>query len=742
MSVNRSRRRFLVIGATATGALLVGWRQAQAQQELPYLGARIEPQPLGPFVRIQADGKVIVGARGCEVGQGVKTALPMLIAEELDLDWTQVRVEQLPYGYIEGDTGPADPYGHQGADGDGTAAAWQELREAGAVSRWLLLQAASQKWNLPAARLRTQAGHVVAADGRRLAYAALIGVAATLDTPTDPITLKTQEQFRIIGKPAFTVDAREVVLGRTEYGIDAYVADALVAVVTRCPSLDGTLDTLDDAQARKVHGVRDVIALAGPRPDAPFDGPLAAGVAVLADNTWAAIKGRDKLKIQWKAGPWARESSAALTARAHALLDQDQAGIAVREDGDFASAIKKAQTTLQARYAMPFLAHATAEPPTALIQVDKNKVLLIAGVHDPDGASRILQAITGVARDKIDIRLPRAGGDSGRRLKNDYVAEAALIARDAGKPVKLLWLREDDLQHDFYRPFGIHALAATLDRKKNITGWSHRCAATPRNYRDSAMQTQPIFAGCVVADAFPAGLVANMRQAFFAVESGMPRGEWRGSENAFQAFAVQCFLDEIAKATKRDAVQLRLDLLGPPRELHPDMNTGRLAGVLNLAADRIGWKQKRTDGHGIGIACHAGGGAYAAHAFEVSVEGNALTIHRAVCAADCGRILNPLGQEALLMGATLDAVSSALQLAITLKNGQVQQHNFTDYPPLRMAQAPRSVEVYPVASTVDPVGADAIVAASAAPALANAIYAATTVRVRKLPLLPELLRLL
>ena len=742
MSVNRSRRRFLVISATASGALLVGWRQVQAQQDLPYLGARIEPQQLGPFVRIQADGKVIIGARGCEVGQGVKTALPMLIAEEMDLDWAQVQVEQLPYGYIEGDSGPADRYGHQGADGDATAAAWQELRQAGAVVRWLLLQAAAQQWNLPAERLRTQAGHVIAPDGRKLAYTTLVGVAVTLDTPTDPIALKTPDQFRIIGKPAFTVDARQVVLGRTEYGIDAYLADALVAVVIRCPYLDGTVDTLDDAQARKIAGVRDVIALTGPRPGAPFDGPLAAGVAVLADSTWAALKGRDKLKIQWKPGPWARESSVALSARAHALLDQDQAGIAVREDGDFASASKKARATLQARYELPFLAHATAEPPNALIKVDKNKVLLIAGVHDPDGASRTLQAITGVARDKIDIRLPRAGSDYGRRLKNDYVAEAALIARAAGKPVKLLWMREDDLQHDFYRPFGVHALAATLDRKKNITGWSHRCAATPRNYRDSAMLGQPIFAGCVVADAFPAGLVANLRQAFFAVDSGMPRGDWRGSDDAFQAFAVQSFLDEIAKITKRDAVQLRLDLLGPPRMLHPGMDTGRLAAVLNLAAERIGWKQKRSDGHGIGIACHAGGGAYAAHAFEVSVHRNALIIHRAVCAADCGRILNPLGHEALLMGATLDAVSSALQLTITLKNGQVQQHNFTDYPPLRMAQAPRSVEIYPVASSADPVGADAIVAAGAAPALANAIYAATTVRVRKLPLMPELLRLL
>ncbi|MBS0571502.1 MAG: xanthine dehydrogenase family protein molybdopterin-binding subunit [Proteobacteria bacterium] len=743
MNFDRSRRRFLAVSTGAAGALVVGWR-VQAQQQLPYLGARFQAQQLTDFVRVQADGAVLIGARGCEVGQGVKTDLPMLIAEELDADWSRVRVEQLSYGYIETDSGPGDRYGNQGIGGDGTPAAWEQLRQAGAVARWLLVQAAAQQWRLDAATLRTEAGFVIAADGRKLAYGDLAASAATLDAPASPPPLKDPAQFAIIGKPMRTVDAHEVVLGRTEFGIDTYWGNALVAVIARCPYPGGTLDTLDDALARRVPGVHRTIVLPGPKPDAPFDGVLAAGVAVLADDTWAALRGRDKLKVAWKAdAAWANDSNASLEARATAVLDGTTGATVVRNDGDFAKAKKAPRTTtLGARYQLPFLAHACLEPPCATIEVSTDRVVLVAGLHDPAGASHLLHVLTGVPREAIDIRLPRAGGDFGRRLHNDYVAEAALVAREAGRPVKLVWMREDDLQHDFYRPFGIHALTATLERGKRLTGWSHRVAATPRNWRDSRLAGNPPFSGVVDADAFPSGLVANLEQVFHALPCGLPRGELRGGAGAFQAFAAQCFLDEIAVATHQDPVQLRMDVLGAPRMLRPGFDTGRLAGVLRIAAGKIDWQHKPKNGHGLGIACHAGAGAYAAHAFEVSVEGNDLVIHRAVCAIDSGRTLNPLNLQAQATMATLGAVSATLHEAITLKNGQVQQHNFPDYPLLRMGQAPHAVEVHSVDSGADPAGLDDVVAASVAPALANAVYAATTVRVRKLPLLPELRRLL
>ncbi|HET8942385.1 MAG TPA: molybdopterin cofactor-binding domain-containing protein [Rudaea sp.] len=741
MSAEISRRRFLVISASAAGGLLVGWRNARAQQPLPYLGARFQPQQLGAFVRIETDGRVVIGARACEVGQGVKTSLPMLIAEEMDLDWKRVHVEQLPYGYVDGDTGAADQYGIQGVAGDASPGAWDELRRVGAVARWLLVQAAAQQWNISAKRLRTQAGDVVADDGRRVDYGAVAALAATLDPPSDKLPLKPATLWGIIGKPTATVDAREIVVGHRAFASDAYLADALIAVMVRCPYVDGSLDQLDDAQARAVPGVRKVIVIAGPKPDTPFDGVLAAGVAVLADNTWAALQGRKKLKLQWKPAVGNVESSAALATAANALLDANTNGIVVRNDGDFASALKKSSMQIRARYSLPFLAHATLEPPNALIHVQKDKVLLIAGLHDPDGASRLLHDLTGVARNKIEIRLPRSGGDFGRRLHNDFVAEAALIAQSVDVPVKLLWLREDDLQHDFYRPFGVHELQATLDRHRKITGWLQHCAATPRNYRDTAMRELPIYADCLDPGAFPAGVVVNFEQTFFPVASRVPRGDWLGAEG-FSAFAVQCFLDEIAGAAKLDPVDMRLDLLKPARILHDGLDTGRLAEVLQMAADKIEWKRKRYNGHGLGIACHAAGGAYAAHAFEISVQGNNLVFHRAICVADVGRVLNPLSLQAQLMGGTIQSISSALNLAITLKNGQVQQQNFTDYTLMRMANAPRDVETFIIESDRAPIDANEIVVASAAPALANAIYAATTVRVRKLPLMPELLRLL
>ena len=749
MSAKFSRRRFLFVGASATGALVVGWRFAHAQNPLPYLGAREEAQSLGPFIRIEKNGDVIIGARGTEIGQGVKTSLPMLIAEELDVDWDHVRVEQLPYGYIETDKGPSDKYGSQGAGGsDNIPSAWIELREVGATARWLLLVAASAQLNIPAGQLRTESGVVIAPDGRRLTYGQLVGVAAALDPPKEPVALKTPDQFKIIGKPTKTVDAEDIVTGRAQFGIDAYIADALFAVMLRCPHLDGSIEKVDDAEARKVSGVKDVLVIPGPKPDEPFDGVLTAGVAVLAETTWAAIKGREKLKVEWKPGPWTSESTPALATKANEALDKNDNPVSVRKDGDFAKARKDAAFRFDARYEMPFLAHATMEPPGATIAIDKDKAILIASLQQPARASQIISNLTGIPRKAIEFRLTRAGGGFGRRLKNDFVAEATLIAKAAGKPIKLIWTRDDDLQHDFYRPFGIHAMSAAVDKNKKITGWSHRCAATPRNYRDSGMKDRPLYIGCIEPDDFPAGLVANLDKTFFPVASGMPRGWWRGPIHTFHAFAVQSFIDEIAVWTKQDAVQLRLDLLGEPRHIlyegsdKPGFDTGRLAGVLKLAAEKIGWKDKRNDGHGLGIACHFTFGGYAAHAFEVSVQGKDLLIHRALCAVDVGRVVNPLGVEAQMMGATIDGISTALNLAVTVKEGQVQQHNFPDYPLLHMAQAPQSVEVHIVDSTEEPSGAGEMGIPSAAPALANAVYAATTVRVRKLPLMPELMRML
>jgi isoquinoline 1-oxidoreductase beta subunit len=748
--VNLSRRKFLFVGATASGALVVGWRSAPAQSTLPYLGARIEAQPLGAFVRIEKNGDTIIGARGCETGQGVKTSLPMLIAEELDVDWNRVRVEQLPYGYIDTDQGPSDKYGVQTAGlSDDIPNGWKDLRQAGATARWLLLVAASAQLNIPAGQLRTESGIVITPDGRKLNYGELVAAAATLDPPKDAVALKKPEDYKIIGKPTRTVDARDIAIGQAQFGIDAYRAETLFAVIARCPWLDGDIDNLDDADARKISGVKDVIRIAGAKPGDPINGPIANGVAVIATSTWAALKGREKLKIEWSPGPWSTESSDALRRRADELLkSSSEAGTSLRADGDLAKARKAAKKTIEARYTVPFLAHATMEPPNALIDVQKDKVILIASLQSPDGAAQIIHDITGFARDKIEIQLPRAGGGFGRRLKNDFVAEAALIGKAVGKPIKLLWSREDDIQHDFYRPYGVHQMLATLDKKGEISGWSQRLAATPRNYREAGWKDDPVWKGCLIRDDFPANIVPNFEQTFYPIESGMPRGWWRGPPHTFNAFAVESFIDEIAAATKQDPLILRLHLLGEARELPykdyggPVFDTGRLAAVLNAAAERIGWKRKLDADRGLGIACHFTFGGYAAHAFEVSaIDGNVI-IHRAVCAIDVGRVVNPLGVEAQAMGATIDGLSTAFHLAITVKDGKVQQSNFGDYPLLRISQAPLEVEVVIIDSTKEPSGAAEIGIPSAAPALTNAIFAATRYRIRELPIGDQLRRIL
>lgn len=747
--INDSRRHFLSVMAGASGALIVGWRSGlAAQSDLPLELRGGVAEQLGPFVRISADNRITIGARGCEIGQGVITSLPMLIAEELDVDWAQVKVEQLPYGYIETDKGPGNKYGSQGAGGsDSIPQGWKDLRQAGATARWLLLQAAASEWQLPLDQLRTEAGFVIAQTGRRASYGQLAAAAAKIDPPTEPVALKNPDQFRVIGKPTLTADGPAIVTGRAEFGIDAYMAGALFAVMLRCPHMDGDIDTLDDSEARKVPGVTDVIRLPGPKPDEPISGQLATGIAVIAENTWAAIKGRQALKVTWTPGPWASESSTALEAKAAELL-RGEDGVKVRSDGDFAKARKDAKKVFEARYQVPFLAHATMEPPNALIRIEVDHVLLISSLQSPSGASQIISQLTGTPRDKIEIRMTRAGGGFGRRLKNDFVAEAVLIAKAVGKPVKLIWTREDDIAHDFYRPFGVHHLIATLDKKKEITGFAHRCAATPRTYRDVGMKDSPIYTGCLEPDDFPAQLIANLEKTFYPIISGMPRGWWRAPLHTFHAFAVQSFIDELAVELKQDPVALRLKLLGAPRELSyaghggPIFDTGRLANVLKVCAEKIGWGRKPDKDHGLGIACHFTFGGYAAHAFEVSAIDGTIVIHRAVCVVDVGRVVNPLGVEAQMMGGTIDGLSTAIKLGITVKDGQVQQSNFNDYPLLRMVQAPENVEVVIAPSDKDPSGAGEMGVPSALPALTNAIFAATGFRIRTLPIGDQLKKVL
>ncbi|WP_369926999.1 molybdopterin cofactor-binding domain-containing protein [Xanthomonas sp. NCPPB 2632] len=753
--VRLSRRRFLKYAAGTAGALVIGIGTAEALDRPPPLGLLGDAwAQVGPYLRVAADGRVYIGVRDPDNGEGTATSLARIIAEELDADWSQVIVEPLGLGVRSGNGEPDFIYGRQ-RSGDATSipAAWADLRQAGALGRWLLLQAAARRLGLPADQLRSENGAVIASDGRRLSYADLASAAASVDAPSTPPPLKAADQYRLIGQPAGDVDARAAVTGQLRYAADDTVGNAVVAVLARCPYPGGTLDSADRDAAKKVEGVYDIIDITPEQGQAPGDTPQAPAIAVLASDTWSALSGRAALKAKWKPGATPEPNSYTLEQKALELFADDAATPStVRSDGDIAAIRKKAARTLEATYFQPWVAHATAETPNCVVRLDPDtSITVIAATQSPRAAYAVVQRMTGFRPDQIDIQVPRGGGAFGRRLEQDYIAEAVAVALakkdDAirNRPVRLLWTRDDDLAHDYYRPLAVHRLNAFIDRKKALVGWQQRMAS-PSVLAGGNTPDNRLWQSELVADALPAGLVPNFRSDWYPLPSQLSRGEWRGSPNVTPTFASESFIDEIANLLKVNPLDFRLGMLGDGRQLPYSgrggpIDTARLANVLKLAAEKIDWSRWLRSENGLGIACSYVFGAYVAHAIEVAPSGEGIDIHRAVCVADVGRVINPLGLEAQLQGATMDALSTALNLAITVKDGRVQQTGFRDYPVAATQPLPYEVETVIVPSTAEPTGASVIGVPSAAPALANAVFRATAVRIRRLPLLRELSRL-
>ena len=722
-----TRRAFLKTGAAGGAGLVVGFRFsadafAQAPQE------KKTPNPFDAWVHIDKSGTVTLITAKSEMGQGALTALPMILADELEVDWSGVKVEQAP----------TDPsiYDH-GTGGSGSVAgSYLPLRQAGAAAREMLISAAATAWNVERATCRAEKGYVVHGPRRRrLAYGELVEAASKLAIPDlNKVPLKNPDDFRIVGQPIPRTDIPSKVDGSARFGIDVRVPNLLYAVVARCPTFGGKPARFDATKAKAVRGVRQVLEI----PAVVAGGHSAGGVAVVADSTWAAIQGRKALDIAWDHGPHAGESSQTLRQSFETIAAQP--GKVVRNEGDAAAALSGG-TKVEAVYELPFQAHATMEPMNCTVDIRADRAEAWSPTQAPDWTRRAIAEVTGLPPASIKVNTTLMGGGFGRRYQADFVIEAAQVGKAVGAPVQLLWTREDDMQHDFYRPAAYHRLSGAVDAKGNAVAWHHRIVSTSiRSFWDPPERAKPEASeiGGAVDLAYA---VPNLRIEYAPAPSGVPVAWWRSVEASINAFVVEGFVDELAAAAKADPLAFRQRLLAEPRMIKqpPDsesvLDTRRFKAVLDLAAAKAGWGSPLPASRGRGIACAFSFDSYVAEVAEVSVDKAGIPhVHRVVCAVDCGRVVHPAGVRAQVESAVVYGLSAALKGAITIANGRAEQSNFHDFEVMRIAEMP-VVEVHLVPTTERPTGIGEPGLPPAAPAVANAIFALTGKRLRRLPIL-------
>jgi isoquinoline 1-oxidoreductase beta subunit len=703
------RSTFVATSAAAGGALVLGFEFAPSGRVASFADAA--PTRLVGFVTVASDETVTIVQPQAEMGQGVQTSIPMLVAEELDCDWARVRVESFP-AIDKIYNNPA--FGIMGTGGSSSVRGFfMPARKAGAQARAMLVAAAAQKFGVAASELRTQNGVVHHdASSRKATYGELAGAAATLTPPAD-VTLKAPDKFTLIGKPIKRLDIHDKVTGRTEFGIDVVVPGMRYAAIRQSPVFGGTVSHYDEAAILKRPGVKKIVNLKN-------------AVAVVADRFWRAKSALDALNIGWSDGPNASLDDAKIAADLKAALDDDANAAVAKQVGDAAAALKSSAKVISAEYHVPYLAHATMEPMNCTAHVTADSCEIWAPTQFPGPMVQVAQRFTNLTPDKIKIHQTYLGGGFGRRANMDFVIQAIMISQAAGAPVKLIWTREEDIQHDVYRPVSTTRIKAGLDSTGNLVAWQQRIASPSIFGMNPGFgPPQKIDNSSVEGSADKRYSIPNFLVDYVRKDFAVPVFFWRSVGNSQNAFFFESMLDEVAHAAGKDPYEFRRALL---------KDTPKLLNVLEMTAKLGNWGKPLPKGSGRGIAFHEAFGSTVGEVAEVSVDkGNRLRVHRVAVVIDCGTVVNPDTVVAQMQGGVNFGLTAALFGAIDIAKGRVAQHNFYDYQMVRLANAPR-IDVEIVTSSGPPAGVGEPGTPPIAPAVANAIFAATGKRIRSLPL--------
>ncbi|HAV23382.1 MAG TPA: hypothetical protein DCX46_07790 [Bacteroidetes bacterium] len=709
MTTTSVSRRDFMKSASAAGAGLVLSFYLPSKETVLLAEPLAESFSPNVWLKIDPSGVVTITVAKSEMGQGARTYFPMIVAEELEADWGSIRVEQAP--------AHPDKYGSQSTGGStGVRTSWDKLRKAGATAREMLISAAAQTWSVDRSTCYAEKGKVIHKPTKRsLSFGNLAEAAAKLPVP-EPPPLKDPKDFKIVGTWVKQVETKDRSTGKATFAIDLKVPGMLHATLARSPVFGGKVAGYDASKVKAVPGVRDVLQ-------------VDRGIAVLADSTWAALKGREALEIRWDEGPHAKLSSDGIRAMFEEYSKKD--GAVGQKEGDVEKALAEAASNVSAVYDLPYVSHSPMEPMNCIADVKSESCEIWVGSQTPQAAQNLAANILGIPKEKVTVHVTLLGGGFGRRLDNDYVEEAVRISKAAGAPVKLMWTREDDMHHDLYRPASHHVLSGAVDSAGKLVAWKHRVVGpsitgqrAPERIRDG-LDRGALDTAINMPYAIP-----NLLVDYVMANTAVPIGAWRSVFASQNVFVVESFIDELAVAAKKDPVEFRLQML----DARP-----RMKKLVQTVAEKSGWGRSLPQGHGRGIACAFCFGSFAAEVAEVSVANGKVRVRTMHVAVDCGIGVAPNTLESQVEGAVTLALSAAIKGEITIENGRTKQGNFDTYPILAIDEMPE-VRVH-IVNSYEPLGGiGEPPVPPVAPAVCNAIFAATGKRVRRLPVTSEELK--